>query len=276
MSTEFTQSSSDSRNDSKALTSSIQSPPSNEGGIAGNSDVTELLRLQLSPLATVRVSATGDRSDLSRPKKGSPVYLTGFGAHSAAGSAADASVRGPQLDSAADVSVQPASDDGPPVAKEGVEPDDDLLLIVGYISPFDVRPKVDFNGAKDLVKNMLNINPKERLTPFQDLRDEYLVAGTDGVGTKLKLTFETGQSVNERSVSDPLRQVAMSVDDIVTSDAKPLFFLDYYATSKLDVDLAEKVIKGIVDGWQQSVCTVLGGEVRYSAIMHKFINSEST
>ncbi|KAI4993618.1 hypothetical protein ZWY2020_007931 [Hordeum vulgare] len=130
---------------------------------------------------------------------------------------------------------------------------------------------VDFNGAKDLVKNMLNINPKEWLTPFQDLRDEYLVAGTDGVGTKLKLTFETG--IHDTIGID---LVAMSVNDIVTSDAKPLFFLDYYATRKLDVDLAEKVIKGIVDGWQQSVCIVLGGEVRYSAIMHKFINSEST
>ncbi|KAL6988202.1 Phosphoribosylformylglycinamidine cyclo-ligase, chloroplastic/mitochondrial, partial [Sarracenia purpurea var. burkii] len=55
--------------------------------------------------------------------------------------------------------------------------------------------------------------------------------------------------------------VAMSVSDIVTSGAKPLFFLDYFATSHLDVDLAEKVIKGIVDGCQQSHCTLLGGEV---------------
>jgi len=52
----------------------------------------------------------------------------------------------------------------------------------------------------------------------------------------------------------------MSVNDIVTSGVKPLFFLDYFATSHLDVDLAEKVIKGIVDGCQQSDCTLLGGE----------------
>lgn len=52
----------------------------------------------------------------------------------------------------------------------------------------------------------------------------------------------------------------MSVNDIVTSGAKPLFFLDYFATSRLDVDLAEKVVKGIVDGCQQSDCTLLGGE----------------
>ncbi|KAF5185433.1 Pentatricopeptide repeat-containing protein [Thalictrum thalictroides] len=55
-------------------------------------------------------------------------------------------------------------------------------------------------------------------------------------------------------------QVAMSVNDIVTSGAKPLFFLDYYATSHLDVDLAEKVVKGIVDGCQQCDCVLLGGE----------------
>ncbi|RVW59976.1 Phosphoribosylformylglycinamidine cyclo-ligase, chloroplastic/mitochondrial [Vitis vinifera] len=85
--------------------------------------------------------------------------------------------------------------------------------------------------------------------------DSYLVAGTDGVGTKLKLAFETG--IHETIGID---LVAMSVNDIVTSGAKPLFFLDYFATSHLDVDLAEKVIKGIVDGCQQSDCVLLGGE----------------
>ncbi|KAG8061636.1 hypothetical protein GUJ93_ZPchr0003g17286 [Zizania palustris] len=115
---------------------------------------------------------------------------------------------------------------------------------------------VDIDAGTELVRRIARMAPG--IGGFGGLfpwGDDYLVAGTDGVGTKLKLAFETG--IHDTIGID---LVAMSVNDIVTSGAKPLFFLDYFATSKLDVDLAEKVIKGIVDGCKQSDCALLGGE----------------
>jgi phosphoribosylformylglycinamidine cyclo-ligase len=82
-----------------------------------------------------------------------------------------------------------------------------------------------------------------------------LVSGTDGVGTKLKLAFELDEHA---TVGQDL--VAMSVNDVLTCGAEPLFFLDYFATSKLQVDQAEKVIAGIAKGCELSGCTLLGGE----------------
>ncbi|KAE8697939.1 Phosphoribosylformylglycinamidine cyclo-ligase [Hibiscus syriacus] len=115
---------------------------------------------------------------------------------------------------------------------------------------------VDIDAGTELVRRIAKMAPGiGGFGGFFPLGDFYLVAGTDGVGTKLKLAFETG--IHETIGID---LVAMSVNDIVTSGAKPLFFLDYFATSHLDVDLAEKVIKGIVDGCQQSDCALLGGE----------------
>ncbi|KAB1203270.1 Phosphoribosylformylglycinamidine cyclo-ligase, chloroplastic/mitochondrial [Morella rubra] len=115
---------------------------------------------------------------------------------------------------------------------------------------------VDIDAGSELVSRIAKMAPGiGGFGGLFPLGDSYLVAGTDGVGTKLKLAFETG--IHETIGID---LVAMSVNDIVTSGAKPLFFLDYFATSHLDVDLAEKVIRGIVDGCQQSECTLLGGE----------------
>ncbi|MGD8825301.1 MAG: phosphoribosylformylglycinamidine cyclo-ligase [Myxococcales bacterium] len=88
-----------------------------------------------------------------------------------------------------------------------------------------------------------------------DVEDPVLVSGTDGVGTKLKLAFEL-----DRHETIGIDLVAMCVNDIITVGARPLFFLDYFATSKLDVDQAEAVLKGIAEGCRTAHCALLGGE----------------
>lgn len=115
------------------------------------------------------------------------------------------------------------------------------------------------NSISVMVKSTLNSKVKSAVGGYASLyalnAQQYLAASTDGVGTKLKLAFQWD---SHDTVGIDL--VAMSVNDLLCVGAKPLFFLDYFATGKLKPKTAKDVLAGIVNGCRQGGCALIGGE----------------
>lgn len=125
------------------------------------------------------------------------------------------------------------------------------------------KGKKAVNQIKKMVKSTYNENVVTELGGFgglfnldlKEYEEPILAAATDGVGTKLKLAF-----LADKHDTIGIDLVAMSVNDLVTLGAKPLFFLDYLATGNLNVQQFNEVISGIVSGCKEAGCALLGGE----------------
>ncbi len=117
-----------------------------------------------------------------------------------------------------------------------------------------IKPAVARTRRPEVVAGLGGFGGLFRL-PTDRYRKPVLVSGTDGVGTKLKLAID--MNLHDTIGVD---LVAMCVNDVLVAGAEPLFFLDYYATGKLNPEIAAKVVEGIADGCEQAGCALIGGE----------------
>jgi len=112
---------------------------------------------------------------------------------------------------------------------------------------------------KGFIKSTYNTNVISGAGGFAALYDlgddRYLAAGTDGVGTKLKLAIDL-----DKHDTIGIDLVAMCVNDLICTGAKPMFFLDYLASGRLNLESSEQIVKGIAEGCKQSACALIGGE----------------
>jgi phosphoribosylformylglycinamidine cyclo-ligase len=117
-----------------------------------------------------------------------------------------------------------------------------------------IKPHVRRTQRREVLGGLGGFGALVRV-PLDRYRRPVLVSGTDGVGTKLRLAIDTG-----RHDGIGIDLVAMCANDVVVQGAEPLFFLDYYATGRLDVAVAERVVAGIAEGCVQAGCALVGGE----------------
>lgn len=116
-----------------------------------------------------------------------------------------------------------------------------------------IRPLVASTSTPEVIGDVGGFSGLVRIP--EGMRDPVLVSGTDGVGTKLKVA-----QAARRHHTVGIDLVAMGVNDILTSGARPLFFLDYFACGRLDVDVAEQVVAGVAEGCRRAGCALVGGE----------------
>ena len=126
---------------------------------------------------------------------------------------------------------------------------------------------VDIERGNDFIDVIKNICKHDKIGGFSGIYEHNgikLVASTDGVGSKLELC-----KIMNKYDTIGIDLVAMCVNDIICQGAKPLFFLDYYAMNKLDLDRGKDIISGINEGCKQSGCILLGGETAELPLLYR-------